>query len=68
MRGFPKHLILIKLNGLYFVFLFTLLLPDGKRKETPCELDETRLWAKRYFGSTMKMLAKEPNYFDGIYV
>ena len=60
MYKFPKYLILIIFIGSYRLF-FTFLLPDWKGKETPCELVETLLWVKRFYGSTLKMLTKEAN-------
>ena len=54
-----------------YCLLFTFLVPDGKDskgKETPCELVGTHLWVDRLFGSTLKMLSKEANYFDVFYV
>ena len=34
----------------------------NKGKEIPCELVGAHLWIVRFFGSTLKMPAKEPNY------
>ena len=50
-----------------YCFLFTFLFPDwkgNKGKETPFQLVETHLWVDIVFESTLKMLAKEANYFD----
>ena len=56
---------------LNYCLLFTFLLPDwkdSKGKVNPCELVGTHLWVDRFFGSTLKMLSKEANYFDLFYV
>ena len=41
---------------------------DSKGKETPCELVGTHLRVDIFFGSTLKILAIEANYFDVFYV
>ena len=39
-----------------------------KGKKATCQLVRTHLLADRFFGSTLKMLAKEATYFDVFYV
>ena len=62
---------LISLNDFYPVFclhICFLIEKITKGKKTPCELVGTNLLVDRFFGSTLKMLAKEAAYFDVFYV
>ena len=61
----------VKCTNPKYCLLFTFLLSDcndSKRKETPCELVGTHLWVDKFFGSVLKMLSKEANNLDVIYV
>ena len=62
---------LISLIHFFPVFCFHicfLIEKITKGKKTPCELVGTHLVVDRYFGSTLKMLAKEVPFFDVFYV